>query len=180
MEKTVVWLPGSPGHWMLLTHLACSNSLPCPLGGPVLEHGKGMPQNTDSYTLNKNMNATCKVLVPCFMSWNKKIPEMFHAHKKTYFSKMLCTHLFTSHVSVHLSFAKRIHKPDSCGISRSWFNSMIITQVHLVLGTKKGPFKMCSFVTQHNATDVSSFQGECNWHADCRNVHQSCCQRIEC
>jgi hypothetical protein len=34
---------------------------------------------------------------------------------------------------------------------------MIITQVHLVLGTIKGHSKMCSFVTQHNATDVSIF-----------------------
>ena len=39
---------------------------------------------------------------------------------------------------------------------------------------------MCSFVTQHNATDVSSFERQCNWGADCRNVHQSCCQRIGC
>jgi hypothetical protein len=33
---------------------------------------------------------------------------------------------------------------------------MIITQVHLVLGTIKCHSKMCSFVRQHNATDVSS------------------------
>ncbi len=39
---------------------------------------------------------------------------------------------------------------------------------------------MCSFITQHNATDVASFEGTCNWHADCRNVHQSCCPWIEC
>ncbi len=39
---------------------------------------------------------------------------------------------------------------------------------------------MCSFITQHNATDVGSFEGACNWHADCRNVHQSCCPWIEC
>ena len=31
---------------------------------------------------------------------------------------------------------------------------MIITQVHFVLGTIKDHSKMCSFVTQHNATDV--------------------------
>ena len=31
---------------------------------------------------------------------------------------------------------------------------------------------MRSFVTQHNAKDVSSFEGACNWHADCRNFHQ--------
>jgi hypothetical protein len=36
---------------------------------------------------------------------------------------------------------------------------------------------MCSFVMQHNATDVPSFEGACSWHADCRNVHQICCQR---
>jgi hypothetical protein len=39
---------------------------------------------------------------------------------------------------------------------------MIITQVQLVLGTIKAT-KMCSFVTQPNATDVSSFEGVCNW-----------------
>ena len=47
-------------------------------------------------------------------------------------------------VSEPFSFAKIIHPPDRCGIAR---NSMIITQVHLVLGTIKGHFKMCSFVT---------------------------------
>ena len=39
---------------------------------------------------------------------------------------------------------------------------------------------MCSLVTKNNATDVSSFEGVCNWHADSRNVYQSCCHRIEC
>ena len=34
---------------------------------------------------------------------------------------------------------------------------MIITQMHLVLGAIKGHSKMCSFVIQHNATDVSSW-----------------------
>ncbi len=37
---------------------------------------------------------------------------------------------------------------------------------------------MCSFITQHNATDVASFEGACNWHADCRNVHQSCSREV--
>ena len=40
---------------------------------------------------------------------------------------------------------------------------MAITQVYFVLGTIKAHSKMCSFVTQHNATDVSSFEGVCNW-----------------
>ena len=35
---------------------------------------------------------------------------------------------------------------------------MIVTQVHIVLGTIKGHSKMCSFVTQHNATNVSGFE----------------------
>ncbi len=39
---------------------------------------------------------------------------------------------------------------------------------------------MCSFITQHNVTDVRSFGGACSWHADCRNVHQSCWLWIEC
>ena len=59
---------------------------------------------------------------------------------------------------------------------------MIITQVHLTqvhtgAGDKKRPLKNVQFC--HNATDVSSFEGAYNWHADYRNVHQSCCQRIE-
>ncbi len=29
---------------------------------------------------------------------------------------------------------------------------------------------MCSFITQHNATDVASFEGACNWHADCHQM----------
>ncbi len=39
---------------------------------------------------------------------------------------------------------------------------------------------MCSSITQHNTTDVASIEGACNWHSDCRNVHQSCCPWIEC
>ena len=111
--------------------------------------------------------------VPCFMSWNKKIPYTQNAflpnflHKCVYFP-----------VSEHVSFAKIIHPPDRCAISTSWLNSMIITQVHLVLGTIKGHSKMCSFVTQHNATDYTSFERVCNWYPDYRNVHQSCCQKM--
>ncbi len=57
---------------------------------------------------------------------------------------------------------------------------MIIAQVCLSLATIKGHSKICSFITQHNATDVASFEGACNWHADCSNVHQSGCPWIEC
>ncbi len=57
---------------------------------------------------------------------------------------------------------------------------MIIAEVCLRLATIKGHSKMCSFITQHNATDVARFEGVYNWHADCRNVHQNCCPWIEC
>ncbi len=35
----------------------------------------------------------------------------------------------------------------------------------LGLVTIEGHSEMCSFITQHNATDVASFDGACNWHA---------------
>ncbi len=57
---------------------------------------------------------------------------------------------------------------------------MIIAQLCLRLATIKDHSKMCRFITQHNATDAVSFEGAFNWHADCRNVHQSCCPWIEC
>ncbi len=41
----------------------------------------------------------------------------------------------------------------------------ISTQVCHGLVTTKGHSKMCFFITQHNATDVASFEGACNWHA---------------
>ncbi len=82
-------------------------------------------------------------------------------------------------VSEHFSFAEIIHPPHRWGISRCWLDSMIIAQVCLRLATIKGHSKMCSFTTQHNATDVASFERACNLNADCRNVHQSCCPWIE-
>ncbi len=79
-------------------------------------------------------------------------------------------HKVVKSVSVHTSplirrSAKIIHPPDRCGISRCWLNGMISTQVCLGLVTIKGHSKMCSFITQHNATDVAGFEGACNWHA---------------
>ena len=83
---------------------------------------------------------------------------MFHTHRNLFSLKFVyipLSNLFT------FSFAKIIHPPDRCGISRSWLKSMIITQVHHVLGTIKGNSKMCSFVTQHNATDGTEVLREC-------------------
>ena len=51
---------------------------------------------TNAYTLNKNINATCKVLVPCFMSWNKRS------------QKSMCTKSFFISNLVH----KIVHIPD--------------------------------------------------------------------
>ncbi|MEQ2256806.1 hypothetical protein ILYODFUR_027912 [Ilyodon furcidens] len=39
---------------------------------------------------------------------------------------------------------------------------------------------MGCFITQHNATDVASFEGANNWHADCRDVDQRCYLSTEC
>ena len=130
-----------------------------------------------SYKANVIWTKIYKVLVPCFKSWNKIFQKCFICTKSVFLSNGVHKFVYIL-VSENFSFAKIIHPPDRCGISRSWLNSIIITQVHLVLGTKG--HKMCSFVTQHNATDVSTFEGACNWHADCRNVHQSCCQIIYC
>ena len=98
--------------------------------------------------------------------------------QKGYFSQIVHKFVYIP-VSENFSFAKIIYPPDRCGISRSWLkqHEHYITQVHLVLGTIKGHSKMCSFVTQHNATDVSSFEVAFNWHADCRIAHHSCCQK---
>ncbi len=43
---------------------------------------------------------------------------------------------------------------------------MIIAQVFLRLATIKGLSKMCSFITQHNATDVAEL------HAPLKNVDE--------
>jgi hypothetical protein len=121
------------------------------------------------FTLNKNINATCKVLVPCFTNWNK-ITQICSIPTKSFFLSSLVHKFVNIPVSEHLFFAKIIYPPDRCGISSSGLNSMIITQVRLVLGTIKGHWKMCCFVTQDNATDVK-LRVPCNCHADCRNVH---------
>jgi hypothetical protein len=88
------------------------------------------------------------------MYWNKRDQKCSMSTKLI--SQMLCTnctHLLTS------LLVSIIHPPDRCGISINWLNSMIITQVYLVLGKIKGHSKMCNCVTQHNATDVWSWGG---------------------
>ncbi len=89
-----------------------------------------------------------------------------------------CSQICLICVSEHFSFAEIIHPPHRCGISRCWLDSMVIAQVCLRLVTIKGHSKIYSFITQHNATDVASYEGACNWHADWRNVHHSCCREL--
>ena len=68
---------------------------------------------------------------------------MFHKHKKL-ISLKCCAQICIHPLSEHFSFAKIIHPLDRCGISIIWLNSMIITQVHLVLcWTIKDHCKMC-------------------------------------
>jgi hypothetical protein len=68
---------------------------------------------------------------------NVKITDVFHTLKNILSS--FVHNSFYIPVSDHFSLAKIIHPPDS----------IIITQVHLVLGTIKGNSKMCSVVTTH-------------------------------
>jgi hypothetical protein len=56
---------------------------------------------------------------------------MFHTQKSLFISNLYIP------VTEYLSFAKIIHPPDRCGISRNVLNSMIITQVHLAKATLK-------------------------------------------
>lgn len=40
--------------------------------------------------------------------------------------------------------------------------------------------RLVQFYHKHNATDVKRLKGVCNWHADSKNVNQSCFLYIEC
>jgi hypothetical protein len=86
------------------------------------------------------------------VSWaEKKIPKIF-------ISKVM--HEFVNiPVSEYFSFAKIIHPPDRCGISESWWikTAWPLHRCTLCWGQEKATLKMCSFVTQHNATDVLSY-----------------------
>ena len=99
-----------------------------------------------THILNKYIYATCKVLVPCFMSWNKRSQKLSTCTKWLFLSNVVQKCVYIP-VSEHFYLAKIIHPPDRCCKSRSWLHSMIITQMHFVLGTIKGHSKMCSFLT---------------------------------
>ena len=96
------------------------------------------------------------MLVPCFMSFmsrNKRYQKCSIRTKRLFLWN--CVHKFVySPVTERFSFAEIIHPPDRCGISRGWLNSMIITEVHLVLGAIKGHSKMWSFVTMPQRSSV--------------------------
>ncbi len=124
--------------------------------------------------LSKIINATLLFLTPFIMSWTQR-SKTFSKYTKAYFSQILFTNL-----SKYVLVNEIIHPPHRCGISRCWLDSVIFAQVCLRLATIKDHSNMCSFITQHNATDVTSFEGAWNCHADCRNVHQSCYLWIEC
>ena len=78
------------------------------------------------------------------VSWAEiKDPTKFHTHKKLISLNLVHKFVYIP-VSEHFIL----------GTSRIPLNSMTITQVDLVLGKTQGHWKMCSFVTQHNAPDV--------------------------
>ncbi|ROL55109.1 Transposable element Tcb2 transposase [Anabarilius grahami] len=49
--------------------------------------------------------------------------------------------------------------------SSSSFSVSTVKRFSVTVTGVKGHSKMCSFITQHNATDVASFEGACIWHA---------------
>ena len=112
------------------------------------------------FILTKNINASCKVLVPCFISWNKRSLKFSISTKCLFFSNVVHKFVYIPHFTDHFSFAKIIHPPDRWGISRSWLNSMIITQMHLVLGKIKGHSKMCR-LSHNTMPQMSQILREC-------------------
>ncbi len=69
---------------------------------------------------------------------NSKIKDFFYIHKRPV-SLKYCSQIC---VSEHFSFAKIIHPPHRCGISRCWLERIIIAQVCLRLATIKCQSKM--------------------------------------
>ncbi len=104
----------------------------------------------------QNYKRNTFVLPPFFMSWTQRSKTFLCTTKDLFLSNIVHKSVLIC-VSEHFSFAEIIHPPHRCGISRCWLDSMIIAQVCLRLATIKGHSKMCSFITQHNATDVASF-----------------------
>ena len=99
---------------------------------------------------------------------------MFHVHKK------LISQKCSPQICLYSCWWSFLFCQDNLSTRQVWHIKKLIKQHnHYTCAPCAGDSKMCSFVTQHNATDVSSFEAVCNWHADCRNVYQSCCQRIE-
>ncbi len=94
--------------------------------------------------LNKIINTTLLFLPLFFMSWNQR-SKTFSMYTKGLFLSNIVHKSVLIRVSEHFSFAKIIHPPHSCGISRCWLDSMIIAQVCRRLATRKGHSKMCSF-----------------------------------
>ena len=126
------------------------------------------------------VTTTLLFLLPFFMSWTQRSKTFSIYTQKNHFSQILFTDLFKSVLVSTSPLPRQSIPPHRCGISRCSLDSMIIAQVCLRLATIKGNSEMCSFITQHNTTDVVNFEETCKWHADCRNVHQSGCSWIEC
>jgi hypothetical protein len=93
-------------------------------------------------TLNKNINATCKVLV----SWDEIKDPRNVPYAQIWFISNSVHKFGYIPVGEHFPIAKVIHPPASCSVSRIWLNRMIITQVQLVLRTiKVGWSPLCCF-----------------------------------
>ena len=66
---------------------------------------QGRKKQQPNITLNKNITATCKLLVPCFMSWNKRSQTFFICTKRLCCSlccRLCCSSLTSLLVSITL------------------------------------------------------------------------------
>jgi hypothetical protein len=123
-------------------------------------------------TLNKNINAKCKVLVPFFMSWNKRSQIC-----------SICTKiLFFKHVG-HKLWAFVLYQ-DNPSTWQVWHIQKLIKLHDHYTGApwaedNRRSLK-CAVLSHNTMLQMSQVEGACNWYADCRNVNQSCCQIIEC
>ena len=78
--------------------------------------------STYAIILNKNF-ITCNLLVPCFMSWNKRSQKCSIRTKSLFPSNFVNTFVYIP-VSEHFSITKIIHPPVRFGMSGSWINSI--------------------------------------------------------
>ena len=124
------------------------------------------------YTLNKNINAPCKIIAQNVLNDIKWVNIGFMCTQWLFLLSCLAKACGT--LSIRIWYVVELIPPsDRCDMSTCWSHPVTNTQTLPILGTIKGHPKMFKFIKRHNATDVTSHERTCSWHAECWNVHQS-------